>query len=135
MELEPFFKLLNNNEKSILKSILISFPCFYTLITLYFPEFLNINIFGEIIIALGITVIMAEIIYFQISFIDDASEKIIFGMLTSQLIFMNFFAILIGSLSGFHITTIYAILLTIGFSYIFSIIRSIIRRKKSFKKQ
>jgi hypothetical protein len=135
MELEPFFKLLNNNEKSILKSILISFPCFYTLITLYFPEFLNINIFGEIIIALGITVIMAGIIYFQISFIDDASEKIIFGMLTSQLIFMNFFAILIGSLSGFHITTIYAILLTIGFSYIFSIIRSIIRRKKSFKKQ
>lgn len=135
MELEPFFKLLNNNEKSILKSILISFPCFYTLITLYFPEFLNINIFGEIIIALGITVVMAGIIYFQISFIDDASEKIIFGMLTSQLIFMNFFAILIGSLSGFHITTIYAILLTIGFSYIFSIIRSIIRRKKSFKKQ
>lgn len=135
MELEPFFKLLNNNEKSILKSILISFPCFYTLITLYFPAFLNINIFGEIIIALGITVIMAGIIYFQISFIDDASEKITFGMLTSQLIFMNFFAILIGSLSGFHIITIYAILLTIGFSYIFSIIRSIIRRKKSFKKQ
>lgn len=135
MELEPFFKLLDNNEKSVLKSILISFPCFYTLIALYFPAFLNIHIVGEIIIALGVSVIMTGVIYFQIAFIDDATKKIIFGMLTSQLIFMNFFAILIGSLSGFRINTIYAILLTIVFSYIFSIIRSIIRRKKSFKKQ
>ena len=135
MELEPFFKLLSTNEKSILKSILISFPCFYTQIALFFPEFLNINIGSEIIIALGVTVIMTGIIYFQIAFIDDSNEKSIFGMLTSQLIFMNFFAILIGSLLGFRIRTIYIILIAIGFSYIFSIIRSIIRRKKSSKEQ
>ena len=121
MDLQPFFKLLGDNEKYLLKSVLISSPCFYTLISLFFPDFNNMNIISEMIIALGITIIMTGVFYLRLAFIAKNDKEITFGMTTFLLIFTNFFAILLGSLSGFHINTIYAILLGIGIWYGFSI--------------
>lgn len=128
-----FFKLLGDNEKYLLKSILVSSPCFYTLISLFFPDFLHLNIISEIIIALGITIIMTGLFYFQVAFIEKYNKNTIFGLITSLLVFTNFFAILMGSISGFRVSTIYSILIAIGISYTFSIVRSFIRRKKAKK--
>jgi len=133
MDLQPFFKLLGDNEKYLLKSILVSSPCFYTLISLFFPDFLHLNIISEIIIALGITIIMTGLFYFQVAFIEKYNKNTIFGLITSLLVFTNFFAILMGSISGFRVSTIYSILIAIGISYTFSIVRSFIRRKKAKK--
>lgn len=133
MDLQPFFKLLGDNEKYLLKSILVSSPCFYTLISLFFPDFLHLNIISEIIIALGITIIMTGLFYFRVAFIEKYNKNTIFGLITSLLVFTNFFAILMGSISGFRVSTIYSILIAIGISYTFSIVRSFIRRKKAKK--
>jgi|GEM_PF-1326107 hypothetical protein len=134
MDLQPFFKLLNDDDKRLLRPILISLPCFYTLISLYFPDFNCMNIISGIITTLGVTIIMTGIFYFQIAFIDEYNRDTTSSMITCLLVFTTFIAILCGCLSNFSISTLYAIFTAIIASYIISGIRLFRRRKKSQKK-
>lgn len=104
MDLQPFFKLLNDDDKRLLRPILISLPCFYTLISLYFPDFNCMNIISGIVITLGVTIIMTGIFYFQITFIDEYNRDTTSSMITCLLVFTTFIAILFGCLSNFSIS-------------------------------
>lgn len=134
MDLQPFFKLLNDDDKRLLKPILISSPCFYTLMSLYFPEFNCINIISGIIITIGVTIIMTGIFYFQIVFIDEHNKDTRSSMITCLLVFTAFLAILFGCFSSFSIRTLYVIFSGIIASYTISGIRLFWRRKKAHKK-
>lgn len=134
MDLQPFFKLLNDDDRRLLRPILIATPCFYTFISLYFPEFSSMNIISGIIMTLGVTIIMTGIFYFQIAFIDEYNRDTISSMITCLLVFTAFSAILFGCLSSFSISTLYAIFVAIIGSYIISGIRFCWRRKKTKKK-
>lgn len=134
MNIDAFFKLLETKEKKMLKSSLISFPCFYLVGYLYFPQIVDLNIFCIIMIIAGISVMVTPLFYLIGLLLNGNADSFIYGFVTSVSIAMSAFSILLGLFCGFNIFSFYTTLVGVILSFISTLIIAIFRdRKKSQK--
>lgn len=130
MDFKPFFNLFKANEKNLLKSVLISFPCFYLTIYLYFPSFIELDIFSTIMITLGVAVLMTTILYFNVVYLNDCKSSIIYGFITLLLVCATLVAISLGLFLGFNVETLCIYGICVGIFFMCFAIKPLYQRKK-----
>lgn len=135
MNIDTIFKLFETKEKNLLKSMLISFPCFYLVGYFYFPQIVDINLFCSILIIAGVSVMAIPLFYLVGLLINGKADSFIYGFVTSTSIAISALFIVFGLFWGFNISTFYIILagiISLSFSTLtIAVFRD---RKKKHKK-
>lgn len=131
MDFKIFLSLLKNNEINLLKSTLISFPCIYFVAYLYFPYFIEFNLFSSTMITIGISTIMTMLFYFESVFLNKYNDSETYGFTLTLSIFTSLSAIILGIFCGFQLHTLYLLFIAISLSFLISIISFFFRRKKT----